>query len=285
MGKWEKELCEACVKNDLKKVQALLSSSIYEYIMKNEGFNENNELEHPLLICANYGYLEMLQLLLNYSDKTKYFDINYKNKHQEDTLLLASRWGHIEIVKYLLETPELKEKINIYTQDEKKEDVFMMSCKSSNIKLIKFLLEESSFKDIWDLNKVNTEGKNILMLAGRSANQEIISYLLNQKDSIDLLHKNKKGEDIFLFLCEMIYRPSNGAFERLYIEKSKFKFLNILKFFLFDKNLVISDYNRKYLNNEKNIFEEALDLIEKKDLNDILNNTLMKSTKNNIKKI
>lgn len=281
---WELKLLDACFHNNLEKVNLLFSPEYKGF--RNLNFsNENSSSDNLLLVCAYVGAFEILKLLLTSPELTEHADINYKRHNGENTLLIACKWGYLEIVKYLLTSPELKNHSSINGKDNKGNNILISACESENLELVKYLVEDSLFKNYWDEKQVNDDGDNLLMLAGNRANQTIIEYLIDEQNiiSIDLSHRNKKGEDILLYLCNLIYGERNGVFKGLYVKRNKHIFENLIKYFLFDKNLNLSDYNLEYFENNK--YNDVLALIRKKELKNKLNNVLKTDSQHKLKKI
>lgn len=152
-----------------------------------------------LLFSCEYGYVEIVNLLLNYKA-----NLHAKSDSGETALMCAIEGNyfslkkeHIEIVKLLLD-----KNIDVNANRKfSKETALMLACKKKAYDkdslnrqtiLVKLLLERGA-----DINLKNKDGKTALMLAKEIRNSNIVTLLCNMPSHLannDLLMYAEKGD-------------------------------------------------------------------------------------------
>ena len=157
-------------------------------ILQNEQFDlkkldNNNDL---LLISCEYGYLEIIKLLLKNGA-----NVNEKDKYNTGLTLLmkASIYGHLEIVKLLIQ--------NYANINEKNVDGWsslMVVSMYGKLKIANFLLQNCA-----DINQRDNNGLTSLMYASIHKNFEIVKLLVENGANINI--KDNNGYTALLHAC------------------------------------------------------------------------------------
>ena len=203
-------------------------------------------------------------------DKIKYKHMNQDELNEE--LLQVCEKGNLNIVKYLLTSPELTEHAYInYKNNNDGWNALTLTCEYGYLDIVKYLLTSSELKEHIDIHSKNSYGSNALILACSYGYLDIVQYLLTSpklKENSDIHHKDNDGYNALMIAC------ANRCFD-------------IVQYLIIDMNIKIDKETMNWLqgNNEhKIVYQDALKLIESRDLYQKLSNYI-DSDKINNKKI
>jgi ankyrin repeat protein len=132
-------------------------------------FDEKNTGDLALLYASEYGFTEIVSLLLG----LEVIDINAQNEDGNTALLCASRNGYTEIASLLLK----KKKININAQTPGLLDTpLIIAARQGNIELVRLLLEYPNI----NVNQENKLGISALYEAIRLGYRDIEDLLVTK---------------------------------------------------------------------------------------------------------
>ncbi|MFQ6625224.1 hypothetical protein Gotur_005346 [Gossypium turneri] len=159
-------------------------------ILKNTGPDELKELlpkqnqsgETALYVAAEYGYVDLVEEMINYYDLT---DAAIKARNGFDAFHIAAKQGDLEILKLLLGVhPELA-----MTVDLSNTTALHTAATQGHIEIVNFLLEAGS--GLATIARSN--GKTALHSAARNGHLEVVKALLASEPGI-APRTDKKGQ-------------------------------------------------------------------------------------------
>lgn len=183
----------ACDNDNLELVQLLLE--------KKANINQGVEDGFPLLIAAERGNIEILNLLLN----SKEIDYRIRNSDERDALHSAAANGSVECMTHLLNTG----KFDINSVSKKGHTILFEAILNKNVPLVRYLLQQKADPNIQeeiqgftpllysllynlettrililegkaDIDLCNFKKESPLMMAVYSGNLESVKFLLEQ---------------------------------------------------------------------------------------------------------
>lgn len=214
-------------------------------------------LDQEFLQACQIGKLSIVKKLFN-----QYKTIPNINIKEDKALKLACNSGNAQLVEYLLESPELK----IHSQLEPSKDYgFIYAAQNGNISVIQYLLDSSILITDEDKIKHNNNNYQALITSIKNADLELMSYLLNHP-------KIKQYVDIH-YNDDLLFR---WAIEKVNKE--------IVSYFIFEVQIEQTSAIKKSLEEmcqygkvqkEKDDALEVMDMFEKRELKNSLENNLI----------
>nr|XP_043622186.1 ankyrin repeat-containing protein At5g02620 [Erigeron canadensis] len=143
---------------------------------------QNYAGETPLYVAAEYGYVDLVRLLIDQCDITT---ASIKANNGFDALHIAAKQGDLDILKVLMEAhPELS-----MTVDISNTTALHTAAMQGNIDVMNYLLEiESSLASI-----ARSNGKTALHSASRNGHVQVVKALLEKAPGISA-RNDKKGQ-------------------------------------------------------------------------------------------
>lgn len=143
---------------------------------------QNYAGETPLYVAAEYGYVDLVRLLIDQCDIAT---ASIKANNGFDALHIAAKQGDLEILKVLMEAhPELS-----MTVDISNTTALHTAAMQGNIEVMNYLLEiESSLASI-----ARSNGKTALHSASRNGHLRVVKALLEKAPGISA-RNDKKGQ-------------------------------------------------------------------------------------------
>jgi len=146
-----KQLWTACEDRNIEEVRRLLQNEQINTNWQNDSYS----LRTALFIVCEYGYIEIVKLLLN----DKRVDVNRADNYGWTPFHLACRNGHIEVVKLLLNNHRRVD-INKAINDAGWTP-FYSACYYGYTEIVKLLLNDQRV----DINKAELNGRTPLEIA------------------------------------------------------------------------------------------------------------------------
>lgn len=203
-------------------------------------------LSFEILESCENGDLKTVKYL---SKHPKIDNANIKNI-SDNPLETACKYGHLGIVEYLLTSPETK---SIYNVNDNNSLCFKNACKYGHLEIVKYLLTSPDLKEHSNINDDDDYG---IRWACKNEHLEVVKYLLTSSD----LKKHSN-----------IYAKRDTAFKWLYENWTENKNNEILKFLIFDYNIV---HTKDIKNCIKGNINEINNFFELREVNKQLHNDL-----------
>ncbi|OMJ90631.1 hypothetical protein SteCoe_6904 [Stentor coeruleus] len=151
-------LLKAVTSNNLELCKSILTSSHPD---TNTKFESNNTLLH---LAANFGYLKICEILLDYGEDT---DINAQNSELSTPLHQASSQGHLQVSQLLVRSGSDLNKKNIHGNT-----ALHLAATSGNSTLVSWLLTRNP-----DITLKNLDGKTAEECGNDSVKKAFERYL------------------------------------------------------------------------------------------------------------
>ena len=196
-----------------------------------------------------------------------------------DELLNACQKGNLEIVKYILTNPDfvkyiltnpdLKKYSNINDKNNKVRDALICSCIKGHLAIVKYLLTSPDLKEHVNVNdKDNIGGYTNLIYACMYDRLDLVKYLLTSpdlKEHADINQKDNNGMTGLMYAC-------------------RYSHLDLVKYFIIELNINTDENMMRWLkgeNQENIVYENALKIIESKELHNKFQRELPNNKINN----
>jgi len=179
---------EACLNNDVNKIQSLINYSNDNNIILNLN-RKNEEGNYPLLIACINKNMDMIQLFIDYANKNNIIlNINEKNKDGKFPLLIACINKNIDMIQLFIDYAN-KNNIILNINEKNKDGKFplLIASNNGNVELINLLVKNS--------------GLTPLMYSIKIGNEEIIDNLINL--GADINEENMYGITPLMYACDI----------------------------------------------------------------------------------
>ncbi|XP_063404198.1 ankyrin-1-like [Mytilus trossulus] len=145
----------------------------------------NTDKVSPLYISSAYGYIEVVQMLIN--NKA---DINKCRDIGASPLFIACQNGHTEVVKMLINN-----KADINKCRDTGESPLYMACQKGHTKVVQMLINNKA-----DINTCDNEECSPVYIACQNGHTEVVKMLINNKADINKCRDT--GESPLYIACQ-----------------------------------------------------------------------------------
>ena len=185
-------------------------SAVVALLLSRDGIEVNSRERSkemtPLLVAADYNFVDVVALLLNRDD----VDVNLGDSFASTPLSAAMFWGNDDVVKLMLGRGD----IDVNVRDQRQDTPLMIGVKRKCDTVVRLLLARSDV----DVNLKNQDMETPLLRAVRHGYVPTLELLLG-RDDIDLDAKDSDG-------CTALENADTFGFEiavKLLREKREFK--------------------------------------------------------------
>ncbi|XP_067661816.1 serine/threonine-protein phosphatase 6 regulatory ankyrin repeat subunit B-like [Haliotis asinina] len=155
--------------------------------INNRGWNKMT----PVMLAADHGHKEVIELLLNHRA-----DLSISDKAGNNILHIACDSGHIDVVQYLLSLKLL----GINSRGWNKRTPVMFAAEEGHKEVIELLINHRA-----DLSIIDKGGNNILHIACKNGHIDVVQYLFSL-NSLDINSRGRKKRTPVMFAAEEGYK-------------------------------------------------------------------------------
>ena len=208
------------------------ANNIQDIIRMMRQANSSQLKNNPLLYACDYGKLQVVKLLLDYSRITDDIDLNVKIDLDSflpgcTAFMLACKNGNVDVVKLLLDQSKTYNiALNTWSG---RGTALTWACSRSNdevdpTKVVELLLNHPNGEEI-DFNEKDKDGYTALILACRKVHFDVVKLLLDHSvvKNIDLTIGDKLGWNAFMWSCSILSYQRRGKIFRLFLDHPAMK--------------------------------------------------------------